>query len=138
MRKEMPFENAVILDQHWSIENCTKDKVVDNMLSRFVKNMKKDWQVDLLDNTEKRFKITIEFLQGEEEYHELFIDQKEIKIYGVGSAGVLRGLYRLENMFTAYGGPYVKIGSYKRKPRFGIRYIHPYCGLFHTPASSQR
>lgn len=127
-----PFSGAVILTDGWSIINNTNEKTVDKMLMRFKNHMKKTWDISFSDSAGNS-SIKAEFISGkEDEYHELLIKPNEIIIRGGSATGILRGLYRIESICSANSGPYLKEGVYKRNPRFKIRFIYPYCGLYHT------
>ncbi len=57
------------------------------------------------------------------EAHRLRITPDGIEIIGVGPAGVLHGVFRLENLMRERGGPILPLGEEKRTPLFERR-IH--------------
>lgn len=123
-------EEMVLIDDSWNIVNETSDDVVDVMAKRFKTDIFEDWSVNL--NGDKNNIILSYIADSDEEYHEIFIDNGKIEIKAGGSAGILRGLYRLEDLMQLSGGPFLSKAEYKRKPRFGSVFIYSFCGLYNT------
>ena len=121
---------TVILDDSWNVVNVTSDDFVDVMSERFKSNCFKNWRIDLNGD---RNKIVLSYLVDcDEEYHEILIDNEKIEIKAGGSSGILRGLYRIEDLMKLSGGPFLPKAEYKRKPRFGSIFIYSFCGLYNT------
>ncbi len=123
-----PMDGCVVLDGTWTVENATGDAVVSRMAKRFEAKLGAVWGVSLGGRDKK---IVLNFVGDKaEEYHILKIDSGKIEISAGGSAGVLRGLYRLLDLMQANNGPYLEKGTFERKPRFGARYIYSFCALY--------
>ncbi len=118
------------LNDNWCVLNETGSKIVDIMYDRFIKNTNKNFGVNLCGD---KFKIVLSFIPAKkEEYHEIKITQTQIDIKAGGDNGILRALYRLEDMMKLSGGAYLSCGEFKREPRFDARFIYLYCGLYET------
>lgn len=122
-------KGQAILDNTWMICDRTADGIVKTMYTRFAGHMKDMWNIDLL--SEGHYPITLSYVKGQkEEYHKIIIKKDSIKIIAGGSAGILRALYRLEDLATAGGGPHFDCKTAEREPRFDIRFIYPFCALY--------
>ncbi len=123
---------GVRIDSLWFISDKTGDKTVAEMVCRFIKSFEKTWGISLAKSEQSLYPIELSFIPcTEEEYHEIEITADKITVKAGQSAGVLRALYRLEALMEARGAAVLSSALYKRKPRFKIRYIYPYCGLYH-------
>ena len=126
-----PKEGQVILDNTWTICDKTGDSAVKNMVARFGTHMKDNWNINLLSSG--KYEIVLSFVfHKEEEYHKIDIKENQITIEGGSSAGILRGLYRLEDLAQIAGGPHYNCATLERIPRFGSRYIYPFCALYES------
>lgn len=129
--KKAPAEGQIVVDGNWSVEDKTENSVVSEMADRFIKSVSDVWGLNLKKALGGEKKITLSLLDGkEEEYHEIYIKEKLIEIKAGSSAGILRGLYRLEDLAKTNGGFFFDKAEYIRKPRFGARYIYSFCGLY--------
>ena len=129
LEHKQPEKNDVIIDGSWMISDNTNDETVGIMTLRFASSIKKLWNVDLMSDGTKQ--IILSFDAGKsEEYHKISISKSEIAVCAGSSAGILRALYRIEDMLKKAGGAYLKCGIYERIPRFGARYIYPFCALY--------
>lgn len=127
--QDTPKSGQVILDNDWQLVNLTSSATVSAMAARFATHMKEMWGLDMQSGGTKQ--ITLSFAKGrQEEYHVLNISKTGIGIQAGGSAGILRGLYRLEDLSKAAGGTYYTCGRFERIPRFGARYIYPFSALY--------
>ena len=121
-------EGYVCLDGTWFVKNETSDEIVSVMAEDFLLRMKNGRGLEL-NGAEKQ--IVLSFCKGEEEeYHKINITKDSIEITAGASAGVLRALYRLEDMMAENGGAYFAVGEHERKPRFEARYIYSFCALY--------
>ncbi len=121
-------KEKVALDNTWHISNETSDDFVSKAAERFTNTLKNRWGIDLCGDMKE---ISLSFLpMREEEYHEIIIEEEKIEIKAGALAGIIRALYRLEDLMNLLGGAYLPLGEFKRKPRFGSRYIYPFCGLY--------
>lgn len=125
-----PGDDQICLDESWHLENVTGDERVDVMAARFADAWKRQYGVKL--GCGKNL-ILLRYIENQkEEYHKLEIEDSRITITAGGSAGILRGLYRLEDLAQAEGGPYLSKGTFERTPRFDTRYIYSFCALYGT------
>lgn len=128
--KKSPKAGQVVVDSDWVICNKTGNSAVSSMADRFISSMKNVWGVSL-DKADGDKKIELSLLDGKkEEYHEIYIKENLIEIKAGSSAGILRGLYRLEDLAKLSGGLFFEKAEYIREPRFGARYIYSFCGLY--------
>ncbi len=105
------------------IENRTGDIRFSGVLDRFAKTLS-----PLRDDGRRVF---VAFLEGkEEEYYEILVSEKEIGIYGGGFGGVLRSLYRMEDIVHAAKGNKIPCMHRKWTPQFGVRAIYPYSASY--------
>ncbi len=129
--KKSPAAEQIVVDSSWAVSNKTGNSAVDSMVERFVATAADVWGVSLKKAADSDKKIELTLLSDkEEEYHEIHINENKIEIKGGSSAGVLRGLYRLEDIAKVNGGMFFDKAEYIRKPRFGARYIYSFCGLY--------
>lgn len=129
--KKAPAEGQVVVDDVWTVEDKTQNSVVGEMAERFIKTVFDVWGITLKKAAGNKKKILLSLLEGkEEEYHEIHINEDVIEIRAGSSAGILRGLYRIEDLAKLNGGMFFDKGEYIRKPRFGARYIYSFCGLY--------
>lgn len=120
----------VILDNGWGITDNTEDEFVPDMTARFAKHMKDMWSIDL-SGAPVEGVIELSFISDKaEEYHEIVIESKKIQIKAGGSSGILRGLYRLEDLSLVNGGAFFDEARYTRQPRFEARYIYSFSALY--------
>lgn len=118
----------VVIDEKWKIVNLTGSETVEIMLHRFSTTMQKMWNVNFSGNNAI---LELSYIaEKQEEYHEIIVATDKIEIKAGGSSGILRGLYRLEDLAKLSGGPFYDIGKTVREPRFGARYIYSFCGLY--------
>lgn len=126
--KSFPAEEDVVVNDQWYIQDKTGSEIVEKMAQRFVSEVKQTWNVSL--NGDKS-PIVLAFGAGcEAEYHEISIQKDSIVITAGSDSGILRGLYRLENLAHAAGGFFFQPACCKRQPRFGSRFIYSFCGLY--------
>ena len=119
----------VTLDDGWVVCDSTKSPEVSDMSERFISSMKKSWNV-ALSGTGKNI-ILLEFAEGKTgEYHEIIVSDSSIIIRGGSSEGILRGIYRLEDLAKLNSGPHFDKGKFVREPRFKARIIYSFCGLY--------
>ncbi len=124
-----PKEGRIVLNNEWQIDNRTNDETVSIMVKRFSSNMKKMWKVDLSSSGNKKIVLSLDKTK-EEEYHKIIIEKDRLNICAGDSAGILRALYRIEDLSRSVGGPYFKEGEIERVPRFESRYIYSFCSLY--------
>lgn len=125
-----PDSSKVVLTSGWGMSDKTGDSFVKTMADRFCLHMKEMWGIDL-SAAANRGVIELSFTPNKaEEYHEIKIADKKIEIKAGGSAGILRALYRLEDLALANGGAFFDAASYKREPRFETRYIYSFSALY--------
>lgn len=62
------------------------------------------------------------------EYHEIEITPTQIIVSAADEAGILRGLYYIEDMLRSRHA--LSCGKVRRRARFGARFIYSYCGLY--------
>lgn len=123
-------DKTVVLDNSWNVINETSDDIVDVMAERFKSDIFESWKIDLNGNENN---IVLRYIEDfEEEYHEILIDDKKIEIKAGGAAGILRGLYRIEDLMKLSGGAFLNKAEIKRKPRFDSIFIYSFCGLYNT------
>ena len=123
-----PKEGQITLDAAWYVKNETGDKAVEEMGKRFAGTLERQYGIPV---SGKSRPILLCYTQGrKEEYHVIEIEEQQICIMAGGSGGILRGLYRLEDMMRKAGGPYLTKGRYERTPRFDTRYIYSFCALY--------
>jgi len=121
-------ENIIALDNTWYIKDETNDETVNIMAKDFSDRLDRVWGINLLGNDKQ---IILSFCENEaEEYHKITISSDLIEICAGAPAGVLRALYRLEDLMAEEGGAYLRAGEHERKPRFGARYIYSFCALY--------
>ena len=119
----------VTVDGTWCITDNTGSPEVAIMAERFTASMQKDWDVALTDAGDK--KIILETAPDKTgEYHEITVHDSTIVIKGGDKEGILRGLYRLEDIAKTNGGPYFDKGTFVREPRFKARILYSFCGLY--------
>lgn len=129
--KKAPFDGCVTVDGSWCVKNLTGDSVVSLMVEDFSKEVKSVWDISLASDSQKQ--IVLSYLSGKKaEYHEISITSEKIEIHAADSAGILRGLNRLLDLSMKAGGLYFMPGNFVREPRFGVRYIYSFCGLYQT------
>lgn len=129
--KKSPATGQIIVDDDWIIEDKTGNDAVGEMVERFIRNISAVWGVSLDKSKNSSKKIELSLLSDkEEEYHEIYIKENIISVKGGSSAGILRGLYRIEDLAKFNGGMFFDKAEYIRKPRFGARFIYSFCGLY--------
>ncbi len=129
--KKNPVPGQTVVDSTWNIVNNTKNSAVGEMAQRFIKNVNDKWEINITASSSAEKAIVLSLLEGkEEEYHEIYINENKIEIKAGASAGILRGLYKLEDLASVNGGMFFDKAEYIRKPRFGARYIYSFCGLY--------
>ncbi len=128
--KKSPATGQVVVDSTWVLSDKTENGAVTAMADRFIDAMAENWGVKL-NKADGDKKIELSLLDGKkEEYHEILIKENLIEIKAGTSAGILRGLYRLEDLAKVNGGFFFDKAEYIREPRFGARYIYSFCGLY--------
>ena len=128
MKGEERYEKKVTLDGSWYISDRTGDEYVSKALCRFENTLKESFGISL---SGKEHEISLSFAEGfEEEYHELLIYEEKIEIKAGALGGIIRALYRLEDLMNLSGGANLPLGEFKRKPRFESRFIYSFCGLY--------
>lgn len=125
----IPTADQIAIDGSWYVADQTKDPDAAGMARQFVATMKDDFGIDLNGGSHE---IVLKFLPDclEEEYHEILITKEKVEVNAGGSSGILRALYRMEEWMKGSGGPFLPLGSYRREPRFGVRMIYSFCGLY--------
>lgn len=94
----------------------------------FIERIKRKYGIDLTGNSKL---ITIAIKDGEEEeYHKLNITEDSVTVEAGSPVGIIRALYYLESMMEAESAPVLRLGSFERSARFGIRYIYPFSALY--------
>ena len=125
-----PDSGKVVLTSGWGICDKTDDNFVKIMTERFCTHIKDMWDIDLAGSA-KDGEIELSYIPDKaDEYHEIVIADKKIEIKAGASAGILRALYRLEDLALANGGAFFDEASYKREPRFEVRYIYSFSALY--------
>ncbi|MCP5118073.1 MAG: hypothetical protein GY953_45240, partial [bacterium] len=64
---------------------------------------------------------------------EVRITDEEIRIGGHGEAGVLRGIYWLQDQMETREGPFLAKGTFSRKPVWSPRHLYSYFALYGDP-----
>ncbi|MBR5157472.1 MAG: hypothetical protein IKW59_06870 [Clostridia bacterium] len=122
-------KDKVVLDDDWCIADMTNDTTVAEMVKRFINDVKNCWNIDLQSEGNKN--IVLSYIENQvEEYHEITVLENKITIKAGSGAGIVRGLYRLEDLAKKSGGAYFDLGVIKRSPRFAVRYIYPFSALY--------
>ncbi len=125
-----PMPSQVVINSDWCIIDNTASDAAAHMKERFIETVKDRWGIEL-SKSKKEKAIELSFLENkEEEYHEIYIKENKIELKAGASAGILRALYKLEDMADKNGGMFFDKAEYIRKPRFGARYIYSFCGLY--------
>ena len=109
-------EKAALLN----IVNNTNDKKADKAIERFAIQIQNSGSVELV----KEYTIVLDYLNGKkEEYHQIIVEDKTIKLRSGGFCGIVRALYRLLDMSKAG-----KIQQMKKEwePVFESRIIYPF------------
>lgn len=131
--KKQPKAGQVVLDNSWHISDKTGSETVAVMTERFLASMKKMWGVELAKDDGESKSIDLTFIPNQkDEYHEINIQQDKIVIKAGGAAGIMRGLYRLEDLSALSGGAFFDEAHYVREPRFNARFIYSFCGLYES------
>ncbi len=122
------FEEKAVLDGGWYISDNTGDAFVKKAVLRFSNMLKSRYGVALGG---KAREISLSFIEGhKEEYHEIKIEKEKIEIKAGALSGIIRGLYRLDDLMNLAGGAELPLGEFKREPRFESRFIYSFCGLY--------
>ncbi len=125
-----PKSGQIKLDNGWGIVDNTNNEFVKAMAERFALHMKENWNIDLSKSKENG-RIELSLIPSKaDEYHEISIKDNVIQLKAGSSAGILRGLYRLEDLCLANGGAFLDKADYKREPRFEARYIYSFSALY--------
>lgn len=119
----------IVLDDNWTIENKTDDDIVTLIAKRFADSMKKMWGIDLNSQGYKKIVLSLDKTKNEE-YHTITVQKECLNVCAGGSAGILRALYRIEDISRGAGGPYFDEGHTERVPRFETRFIYSFCSLY--------
>lgn len=127
-----PDEDSVVIDDSWSICNYTENTAVEAMADRFSDFADKKMGVSLSRNSGADKEISLLFFneEKEEEYHEIDVKKDKIVIVASDSAGILRALVYIEDIFKKNGKAVLKAKRYKRHARFKTRFIYSFCGLY--------
>lgn len=127
-KRKKPDKGQIVFDSSWGILNNTNSQTVEKMAERFKAHIEYMWDISLNGSSSL---IEISFIENEkDEYHEIEITDDGIFIRGASSAGVLRALYRLEDLSKINGGLFFDKAVYKRLPRFGARFIYSFSALY--------
>ncbi len=81
----------------------------------------------------KRIRLEIDSSGSGEERFRIFVTEEEVRVTGSGPAGLIRGIYRLEDRMEQRGGPFLKIGTTSKKAVWDPRYIYSYFALYGDP-----
>ncbi len=128
--KTMPETEQTVIDDAWSIIDNTNDESVETMVTRFIERVKSIWSIDL-SGGETSGTVELSLVPDKaEEYHKITVESDKIKIEAGSCLGILRGLYRLEDIARINGGLYFDKGVYERVPRFEARYIYSFSALY--------
>ncbi len=123
--------NQTHVTDDWGLINNTGIEIVNEMAERFALSVKKSWGVKF--NKQSENNIVLELIENkEEEYHEIIVEDSKITIKGATAFGILRGLYRLEDLAKLNGGMYFDKGKFVRVARFKSRFIYSFSGLYET------
>ena len=68
--------------------------------------------------------------EGPRESHAVRVEANAIRIEAGDEVGLLRGLQMLETQMEKRGAPALELGLTARRPRFDLRLIYPYCGVY--------
>lgn len=130
-------ENCAVLDDSWVITDLTGNASCADYAADFCEDFEAVWNVRLAsgkaDAKVIRLVLDSAFASEPEEYHVLDIAPDCITLSAGYPMGITRGLYYLETLAEASGGPYIPCGIRRRRPAFDARYIYSYCGLYGAP-----
>ncbi|MHB9024117.1 MAG: glycoside hydrolase family 20 zincin-like fold domain-containing protein [Armatimonadota bacterium] len=120
----LPTVGEIILDDTWTIVNCAGDDrtagaAATDLREFFADSMRLSVPVASVGQG-KRIVLTVAG-EGDPESYSLEIDGEMITVTGGGSAGVLYGVYALEEMMKFRGAPALYRGTHTRKPVFETR-----------------
>lgn len=125
-----PKNGQVELDNSWGIVDKTGDETVKMMSERFIGHINSMWKVDLSGEA-RNGAIELSLVpEKAEEYHKITIEDEKIRIEAGSCLGILRGLYRLEDLTRINGGAFFDAATYERTPRFEARYIYSFSALY--------
>ncbi len=125
-----PKTGQTVLNDGWGIVDNTNDDTVKTMAERFIGHLKSMWKIDLSGEA-KNGAIELSLVpEKAEEYHKITIESDKIRIEAGSCLGILRGLYRLEDIACINGGTYFDKAVYEREPRFEARYIYSFSALY--------
>lgn len=118
----------VYVDETWGVVLYSTQEMVqvaaDHLKAFLAQSMGGDTSVC---GVEKRLVLDVEpDLDANPETHLIRVAEDKIEVIGAGPVGVLRGVFRLENLMKEQGGPILPIGEEKRVPLFKHR-IHRSC-----------
>lgn len=125
-----PQAGQTVLDDGWGIIDNTDDITVKIMSERFMGHIKTMWKIDLTGNASNGVIELSLVPKKSEEYHKITIESDKIKIEAGSCLGILRGLYRLEDITRINGGAFFDNAVYEREPRFEARYIYSFSALY--------
>ena len=123
-------ENGVVLTSMWKIEDTIGTDATRMFAERFTKDLQLVWDVTL-GGPEAKCSIVLRldaFADEKAEYHEIDVTETKITVTASDEAGILRGLYYIEDLLRTDGA--LKVGKIRRRARFGARFIYSYCGLY--------
>lgn len=81
----------------------------------------------------KRIQLSVLGETAPPESFQITAGETEINIVGGGEAGVVQGLYWLQDAMDQHGGPLVPKGNFRRRAVWSPRYLYSYFALYGDP-----
>lgn len=117
------------VDSSWYLRYPDHDPLLLEMVEDF-KAFAKEYGVEFSADGKVGITLLVDETIGDKEYHEVTVTDEAITICGGSAAGVLRGLYMLENQAERTGVFAFNRMSVKKKTRIKIRYIYSFSSLY--------
>lgn len=129
--KAIPAANEIDLTSGWSIAG--HDDILEAAAERFSRYMKSAMSADVAVRPSGSHRIELVRDAAAADGFHLEADSSHIRIRAQNDAGILQGIYHLENVFERREAPFLPAGESSSRFLWNPRYLYSYFALYGDP-----
>ncbi|HEU0141355.1 MAG TPA: glycoside hydrolase family 20 zincin-like fold domain-containing protein, partial [Bryobacteraceae bacterium] len=127
-----PHEDEIDLSRDWAI---SAGGSLEPAAFRFANWLQSVMNAEIVAGTGlKTIRLEVSpGVPGGREAFRIEVNEREVRILGNDDAGVLQGIYLLEDLMEVRDGPFLRRGTIERKTVWNPRYLYSYFALYGDP-----